>query len=152
MTRYHNLVGGFSLVPHDGWTMMQAPGDQYEVCRGPFTEGFQPTITFHDTTDFRAPPFAGSLQDYIALTRQRLEQNQGITQVEQTTFVTDSGLHGIKFTYEWPHTAGVIRVLAFFFEGKDGRKIVVYCSALAHAEKPYAAVFYAAMKTFALDP
>ena len=109
-------------------------------------------ISFHDTTDFRATPFAGSLQDYVALTRQRLEQYHGGTQVEQTTFVTDSGVHGIELTDEWSQPVGVIRVLAFFFDGKDGRKLVAHCSTLAAAEDPYDTVFETTIKTLVLDP
>jgi hypothetical protein len=146
--RYYDRHGGFSFMLPNGWTVMQTPGSQYASCYAPTTKGFRPSMGVSDTADFRLEAFEGSLQEYVAITRERLRKSEEGTPVEQIAYVTESGIEGVKLTYEMSHTAGRVRVWQFFFEGKDQQKVVVTCFALAENATDFEKVFDSMVRTF----
>ncbi len=147
----HDNPSGYSFVPPNGWTMMQAAGDQYTVFRGPFVDGFTPLIAFSDSTDVQAPPFTGSLEEYVAQARERLVEDDSATSVQEFDFSTDTGLEGKRLTYQRPHEAGIVRVQAYFFAGSDSKKVTVTCIALAKSGPTFDRLFDGVVSTLRLE-
>jgi hypothetical protein len=148
---HHDNPSGYSFVPPNGWTMMQASGDQVTVCRGPFVDGFTPLIAFSESTDVQAPSLTGSLEEYVAQTRERLVEDNSVTAIQEFDFSTDAGLEGKKLTYQRPHEAGIVRVQAYFFVGSDGKRVTVTCIALAKSGPTLDRLFDKVAKTLELE-
>jgi hypothetical protein len=131
--------------------MMQAPGDQYTVCRGPFVDGFTPLIAVSDSTEAQATGFTESLEEYVARKRERLVEDNSVSAIQEFGFSTDTGLEGIKLTYHRPHEAGIVRVQAYFFVGSGGKTLTVTCIALAKRGSTFDRLFDAVVKTLRLE-
>jgi hypothetical protein len=144
-TTRHDNPSGYSFVPPEGWTMMQAAGDQYTVCRGPFIDGFTPLIAV------QAAPLTGSLEEYVAQARERLVEDDSVSAIQEFSFSTDTRLEGRKLTYQRPHEAGIVRVQAYFFVGSDSQKVMVTCIALAKSGPTFDRLFDGVVKTLRLE-
>jgi hypothetical protein len=131
--------------------MIQTPGDQVIICRGPSVDGFTPLIAISDSTDAQAAPFTGSLKEYVAQTKERLAEDNSVSAVQEFDFATEAGLEGRKLAYQRPHEAGIVRVQAYFFVGSDGKKVTVTCITLAKSGSTFDRVFDGVVKTLRLE-
>lgn len=130
---------------------MQAPGDQYPVYRAPSTERFRPSISIHDTTDFRSPPFSGTLADYVAKTRKYLAHSTDVAEIAESEFTTQAGAVGYRLTYTQSHTVGLLQAFAYFFDGPGGRKTALYCLCLAQSRAAHESIFDSVLQSLKFE-
>lgn len=144
--RHVESAGGFSYCPPEGWEVREFPGMKYKLSIGQAVDGFAANINVVDEAH------TGSLKDYVKANVHTLSKVfQGFKNLGQTDFKTDSGRKGFKLVTESEQQGKRLRQSFFFFEGKDGKKLVVTCSAAAADGSKLDSVFEASLKTFAIE-
>jgi hypothetical protein len=140
--------GGFSYVPPEHWVLRDFPGYKYKFAAGQRSEGFTPNI---GVVDEYAPV---SLDEYVAgslRTVQQMHEKMGTNPprvLSQSEFTTDSNERAVKVITESEMDGKKLRQTYYFFDGKNGNKFVVTCSALDAGGENYDQLFDTSMKTF----
>ncbi len=143
-----NLVGGFTYHLPPGWSQKNLPGAQFKAAFGREEDGNPGNISF------QVAAFSGSLGEFQATMLKEMPSvfsKMGISDsrvVNQSAFETSSKLVGLQAVVEAERLDGkTARQLLYFFERKDGQKILVTCSVVDEGTR-YDAIFDAIMKTF----
>ena len=145
-TRHVESAGGYSYSPPKNWEMKEMPGLKFRVAIGPVSEAFAANITVVDEAATL------ELKDYVKGNVDVLTKVfQGFKNLGQSEFKTDSGLKGHKLITESDQQGNRLRQTFFFFDGKDGKKLVITCSAKATEGAKLDSTFDASLKTFALQ-
>jgi hypothetical protein len=73
--------------------------------------------------------------------------------LNQSEFVTASGLRGIRVVFHMENSAKVLllRTYQYYFSGRGSRKLVVSASVLESDRNKFEPLFDRAMKSFQLD-
>jgi hypothetical protein len=143
-----NLVGGFTYRLPTGWSQKTLPGAQFKTAFGREEDGDPANITF------QVAAFSGNLGEFQATLLKEMPSvfsRMGISNsrvVNQSAFETSSKLVGLQAVVEAERLdRKTVRQLLYFFERKDGQKILVTCS-VADEGTRYDAIFDSIMKTF----
>jgi hypothetical protein len=143
-----NLVGGFTYRLPTGWSQKTFPGAQFKTAFGREEDGNPANITF------QLAAFSGSLGEFQATILKEMPSvfsKMGISNsrvVNQSAFETSSKLVGLQAVVEVERLDGkTVRELLYFFERKDGQKILVTCSAADEGTR-YDAIFDSIVNTF----
>jgi len=146
--RHFEQDGGFSYCPPAGWLVREMPGKKYKVAFDRPTKGFAPNIYIVDEA------FAGTLDEYV---RGNIQSMPGIYEangvkdyklLSQAEFITASKKRGARMMIQAEINGRLLRQTFYFFDGKEGRKIILTCSVLADGGEAYDKVFDTSMKTF----
>ena len=138
-------TGAFSYVPPPGWRVAAVPGLKYHISYGKPAGGFAPNINVVDET--AAVPLA----EYARLSLKLLQQRYpGFHLLGQSSFVTRSGVQGVKIQAEATPLKQKVRQSFYLFAGHGDQKWVVTASTLASDGSKYDHMLDAAMKTFTL--
>ncbi len=148
-----NLESGFSYCPPDGWAIRQSLDDKFKTFLGPSSNILTPNINARDEDD------QGSLADHVATSIKYIMANfqaSGMTAVkllDQTEFVTASGLRGIKVAFHVENSSkGLLgRTYQYYFNGRGNQKLVFTGTVVELERNTFEAVFDRAMKTFQID-
>lgn len=138
-------TGGFAYTIPEGWQTRELPGLKYKIAYGPAAKGFAPNINVVNEA------FAGSVEEYAALNLKAITgafaefRNLG-----QTSFVTTSGLKGVRLVTQAKQQDRLLRQVFYFLPGKANRKYVVTFSALLEDGPKHDAIADASIKTFVL--
>jgi hypothetical protein len=149
---YTSPGGEFSYEPPEHWLLRDVPGYKYKFAMGQMSEGFTPNIV---VVDEHAPV---SMDDYVTGSLRALQQMHEKTGsnppriLSQAEFTTDSNEKGVKIITESDMNGKKLRQIYYFFEGKNGYKFVVTCSAPGAGGESYDKLFDATMKTFKASP
>jgi hypothetical protein len=146
--RYVEPVGGFSFnVPSD-WMIEEIPGQKYRMVFAPAVDGFAPNINVVDE------PSLGSIDGYVTARLRglpkRFESASGkeFKTLTQTDFITKFGQRGIRIVTQMEINGRVLRQAEYFFQGREGRVLVVICTVPAYGGEAYEKMFDESMKTF----
>lgn len=149
--RHAESSGAFSFCPPDGWNLTDKEGYKYKIIHGPRGEVFTPNINIRDEAN-TAP-----LADYVAASIKEILTNYekiGATSVkvlEQSNFVTTKRTAGIRTAFRTEYKGLMIRTLQYYFNGKDGQKLIITCTSLEEDKARLDPIFDRALKTFQLD-
>lgn len=149
--RHAEPLGGFSFCPPDGWTLATKEGQKYKIVHGPRAQTFTPNINIKDEAN------AAPLADYVAASTRAILGNyqsigaSSIKVLEQSNFLTANRLAGIRVSFRTEYKGLFIRTLQYYFNAKDGRKLIITCTALEEDKATLDPLFDRAMKTFRLD-
>ena len=148
-----NLESGFSYCPPDGWSIKQSLDDKFKSFLGPSSSILTPNIqtTEEDNESALADHVAVGIK-YILANPQRAGAT-AVTVLNQSEFVTASGLRGIKVVFRVENSAKqlMVRTYQYYFSGRGSRKLVVSASVLEFDRNAHEPIFDRAMKTFQLD-
>jgi hypothetical protein len=145
--RYVAADGMFSFSIPAGWVLREVPGWKYKVAFGQPMGDFTPNINIVDES------FSGTLNVYVdgnlkvmAPMYEKLGyQNFKVLSREIFTTTKQTGVRVITQS-EVKGTA--LRQTFFFFNAKDGRKLVVTCTTLAAGGEDFDFLFEKSLKTF----
>ncbi len=148
-----NLESGFSYCPPDGWSIKQSLDDKFKSFLGPSSSILTPNIQATEE-DNEAP-----LSDHVAVGIKYILANlqrtgaTAVTVLNQSEFVTASGLRGIKVVFHVENSAKalMVRTYQYYFSGRGSRKLVLSASVLEFDRNAYEPMFDRAMKTFQID-
>ncbi len=148
-----NLESGFSYCPPDGWTIKQSLDEKFKTFLGPQSTVLAPNINARDE-DNQAP-----LADHVATSIKYILTNvqaigaTAVKVVDQSEFVTASGVRGIKVVFHVENSAKalVIRTYQYYFSGRGVQKLVLTGTAVELERNTFEPVFDRAMKSFQLD-
>ncbi|MDE1172011.1 MAG: hypothetical protein PW734_12530 [Verrucomicrobium sp.] len=136
---------GFAYTAPPGWSIRQLPGISNPVALGPVADKFSPNINVVDEA------FAGSLEEYVAKNKQAFKQTfPDASGWKESSFSNDSGLKGVKAAVRDTQENRKLRQIFYFFSGKQGRMIVVTCTALVDDDASLA-LFDKVLQTFQVD-
>lgn len=149
--RHVEPAGGFSFCPPEGWTATERPDLKYKAWRPPPTKPFTPNINIKDDKN------PAALADYVASGLKYALANKdkigadSIEVLEQSEFVTASGLAGIRVAVRTRYKGLVVRQIQYYFSGKKDQKLFATGSALEADRQALDPVFDRALKTFRLE-
>jgi hypothetical protein len=149
--RHVETAGGFSFCPPDGWTAGERPDQKYKVWFAPPAKEFTPNINLKDDEN----PVA--LAEYVAVSLKYILANkekvgaESIELLDQSDFVTASGLTGIRMAFRTHYKGLVVRTIQYYFNGKKDQKLIVTVTALEADRETLDPVFDHAVKTFQLE-
>ena len=149
--RHTQPEGGFSYCPPDGWRIEEQTGEKHKMLFGTPSNGFAPNINIKEGES------AAPLADYVAAAITYILANTekiGATSIKvvgQSDFVTASEQRGMRVVFQSVFKSFLIRTIQYYSNGKDGKKIVVTCTALESDKEVLDAVFDRSMKTFQMD-
>ena len=125
-TRHSETNGGFSICPPAGWTLKEYPHMKFQAIVGPTARDFAPNVNIVDESS------SGTLRAYVSANVELLGRAfQSFKNLGQTEFKTASGWRGFRLTTESDQGGRRLRQIFYFFDGKDGKKLVFTCSAIA---------------------
>jgi len=137
--------GGFSYIPPTGWKIRTFPGLKYKICYTTPMGGFAPNINAADET----APVGLNKYVQVSMAHMNLAYSQ-FHLLNQTPFVTGSGLHGIRLVSTGTISNRTLRQIFYIFPAPSSRKIIVTASWLASEGDKYTRAADGAMKTFRL--
>jgi hypothetical protein len=138
--------GGFSYTPPEGWQIAELPGLKFKISRGEPSNGFAPNMNVVDEA------FSGKLDDYVEGNLKALEKIfKDFKKISNGSFETKAGIKGGKLVTQSNQQGMILQQTFYFFERKDGKKLVVTCSVLAADGAKFADIFDESMKTFSLS-
>ena len=148
-----NLESGFSYCPPDGWAIQQSLDNKFKTFFGPSSPVLTPNIQATEEDD------EASLPDHVAVGIKYILANlqkagaTAVTVLNQSEFVTTSGVRGIKVVFHMENSAKVLtlRTYQYYFSGRANRKLVVSASVLESDRNKFEPLFDRAMKSFQLD-
>ena len=149
--RYREPDGGFSICKPDGWVLEQSEGLEYKSLSGPRRGKVIPNINFQEEA------YPAGLSDYVAAANKRALDNyqkaglSSMTLVGQTDFRTTSGTDGIRVAFKGESNGQPLRFLQYFFVGKDGKKLIITCTAPEADKDSLDPVFERAVKSLRFD-
>ena len=150
--RYPENGAGFSFCPPDSWTIEEQAGEKYKVMFGTGAN-FRPNINIREQTS------AGTLAEYAELAKKLIVSKENIEKLGATTlvvldqseFITTSGLSGIKVTYQTEFKGYLIRSMQYYFELKGGRKIIATFTGMVAEKEKLDPILDRSMKTFRIE-
>ena len=137
--------GGFSYVPPAGWKIRTFPGLKYKICYTMAAGGFAPNINAADET----APVGLNQYVQVSMAHMNLVYSE-FHLLNQTPFVTGSGLHGVRLVSTGTISNRTMRQIFYIFPAPSSRKIIVTASWLASEGDKYTRAADGAMKTFRL--
>jgi len=146
--RYAAPDGMFSFSSPNGWVWREIPGRKYKVAFGELVGDFAPNINVVDEA------FSGTLDAYVDGSLKILPVGyeklgyKNFKVLSRGVFTTTSGQAGVRIVFESEINGRALRQTQFFFDGKDGRKLVVTCTTLAPGGEELDSVFEKSLKTF----
>ena len=148
-----NLESGFSYCPPDGWSIKQSLDDKFKTFLGPSSNILTPNINARDEEN-QAP-----LAEHVATSIKYIMANfqtSGMTAVkllDQSEFVTASGVRGIKVVFHVENSAKglMVRTYQYYFNGRGTQKLVLTGTVVELERNTFESVFDRAMKTFQND-
>jgi len=137
----------FSYSIPSGWVLREMPGRKYKVAVTQPVNGFAPNINIVDEVS------SSDLNSYVDGNLQILTQlhekfRHNFKILSRSVFTTMYAQSGVRVITESDQGASSIRQTFFFFDGKDGRKLIVTCTVLAIGGEKYDPVFEKSLKTF----
>ncbi|MDX6612517.1 MAG: hypothetical protein QOD75_1703 [Blastocatellia bacterium] len=150
--RYLETGAGFSFCPPDAWTIQEQAGEKYKVMFGTGAN-FKPNINIKEQTS------AGTLAEYAELAKKLIVSKENreklgattLVALDQSEFITTSGLSGIKVTYQTEFKGYLIRSLQYYFELKGGIKIIVTGTSLVADKETLDPLLDRSLKTFRIE-
>jgi hypothetical protein len=76
---------------------------------------------------------------------------ESIKVLEHSNFMTATRTAGIRVAFRTERKGLVIRMLQYYFNGKESRKLIITCAALEKDKDTLDPIFERALKTFQLD-
>jgi hypothetical protein len=149
--RHVEPLGNFSFCPPGGWTVTEKEGSKFKIIHGPRGQVFTANINVRDEAN------GAPLTDYVAASVKEILGNYatiGATSVkllEQVNFVTTKRTAAIRVAFRTEYKGLLIRTLQYYFNGKDGQKLVVTCTALEEDKATLDPLFDRALRTFQLE-
>jgi hypothetical protein len=151
VTRFVEPEGGFSFSVPSDWSIEEVPGQKYRMVFAPAVDGFAPNISVVDE------PALGSVEGFVAAKLRGLPKLfEGASGKElrtpiQSEFITKFGQRGIRVVTQMEFNHRVLRQAEYFFQGRDGRVIVVTCTVPTHGGEDFEGMFDESMKTFSSE-
>ena len=149
--RHSEPAGGFSLCAPEGWSVTEREGQKFKIIFGARGEVFTPNINFKDEAN------TVSLADYVGASTKYIQDNYqklgatSIRVVSSEDFLTTDKTSGIKVTFSTEFKGHIIRTLQFYFNKRDGQKLIVTCTSLEAEKATLDPIFDRALKSFQLD-
>jgi hypothetical protein len=149
--RHLEPSGAFSFCPPDGWSLMEKEGYKYKILHGPRGQVFTPNINIRDEAN------GAPLADYVSASVKEILTNYekiGATSVkllEQSNFATTKRTAGIRNAFRTEYKGLMIRTLQYYFNGKDGHKLIVTCTSLEEEKATLDPIFDRTLKSFQFD-
>ena len=149
--RHTEPSGAFSFCPPDGWSLIEKEGYKYKVLHAPRGAVFTPNINLRDEAN-TAP-----LADYVAASIKEILTNYetiGATSVkllEQTNFATTKRTPGMRTAFRTEYKGLMIRTLQYYFNNKNGQKLIITCTFLEEDKATLDPVFDRTLKTLQFD-
>ena len=150
--KYAAEDGMFSFSIPEGWVLREIPGRKYKVAFAATADGFAPNINIVDEA------FSGALDIYVDGNLKVMAEGyeklgfKNFKVLNRETFITTTKQSGIRLLTQSEAKGNPIRQTFYFFNGKDGRKLVVTCTCPATGGETYDAIFERSMKTFQSEP
>ncbi|MBZ5537034.1 MAG: hypothetical protein LAO31_13860 [Acidobacteriia bacterium] len=151
VTRYVEPEGGFSFSVPSDWTVEEVPGQKYRMVFAPAVDGFAPNINVADE------PALGSVESFVAARLRGLPKLfEGANGMEsktpnQSDFITKFGQRGIRVITQMEFHGRVLRQAEYFFQGREGKVIVLTCTVPTHGGEAFDRMFDESMKTFSSE-
>jgi hypothetical protein len=144
-------LGGFSFCPPDGWGLTKKEGQKFKLAYGLINRDFTPTIFIDDETN--PAPLAAYAARVVKVTLESYRQvgAESVKVLEQGNFMTANRTPGIRVVFRTERKDLVIRMLQYYFNGKEGQKLIFTCAALEKDRETFDPIFERAMKTFQLE-
>ena len=146
--RYVAPDGMFSFSIPAGWVLREIPGRKYKVAFGQPIGDFAPNINIVDES------FSGALDAYVDGNLKVMPQAyerlgyQNFKVLSREIFTTATKQTGVRVITQTEVNGRALRQTFFFFNAKDGRKLVVTCTTLAAAGEDFDVLFEKSLKTF----
>jgi len=140
--------GMFSFSIPEGWTLREIPGRKYKVAFAATADGFAPNINIVDEA------FSGALDVYVDGNLKIIVEGyekvgfKNFKVLSREAFTTTTKQAGIRLLTQSEANGNPIRQTFYFFNGKDGRKLVVTCTCPAAGGESYDPIFERSLKTF----
>lgn len=142
---YTSTDSGYSHRIPQGWESKPGPQPGVTMIVAPKESGLSSNMVTTVET------FAGSLTDYVDANKKALQTTVPDAKIlNDATFVTDAKATGHKVKLQNKMKDIELAQTMYFFDGADGRKIIVTCTAPAKFGGDLDSVFDDCMKTFAL--
>ena len=142
---YYSTENGYSHRIPQGWTRRQGQQPNVTMIVSPAESG----VTSNMVTTVEK--YDGSLADYVAANKVAVSKAAANAKfLSDDEFVTDgkATAHKVKLENKVHDTA--LAQTMYFFDGADGQKIIITCTAPAKYQKDLEPVFDGCMKTFAV--
>jgi hypothetical protein len=140
-SRYIAADGMFSFSIPSGWILREIPGRKYKAAFGQPIQGFAPNINVVDEA------FSGPLNVYVDENLKVLGPAyetlgyRNFKVLSREVFTTSSRESGVRVVTQCEVNGKGMRQTFYFFDGKDGRKLVVTCTTIAEGGEEYDPVF-----------
>jgi hypothetical protein len=142
---YTSTENGYSHRFPQGWEQKPPPQSGVTMIAAPKTSGFASNMV----TTFEQ--FEGTLRAYVDANIKSLQSNVPDAKlVSDTEFVPDNKAQSYKLKLQNKMNNIDLAQTMYFFDGKQGRKIIVTCTATAKQGPELEPLFDDCMKTFAL--
>ncbi|HKE56683.1 MAG TPA: hypothetical protein VKB46_08280 [Pyrinomonadaceae bacterium] len=144
--------GMFSFSIPEGWTLREIPGRKYKVAFAAPENGFGANINIVDEA------FSGALDAYVDGNLKIMAEGyekvgfENFKVLGREAFTTTTKQAGIRLLTQSEANGNPIRQTFYFFNGKDGRKLVVTCTCPAAGGESYDPIFERSLKTFQSEP
>jgi hypothetical protein len=143
---YTSTENGYSHRVPQGWENKPGPQPGVTMIVAPKESGLSSNMVTTVET------FAGSLSDYVDANKRALQSNMPDAKVlTDAEFATDAKATGHKVKLQNKVKELDLAQTMYFFEGADGRKVIVTCTAPAKYAADLDSLFDDCMKTFALS-
>ena len=142
---YTSTENNYSHRIPENWESKPGPQPGVTMIVAPASSGLSSNMVATVET------FAGSLDDYVTANKQALATSMPDAKVvSDGEFVTDSKVPGHKVKFQNKIKDVDLSQTLYFFDGGDGRKIIVTCTTPAKFSDDLNPLFDDCMKTFAL--
>lgn len=149
--RHAEPAGGFSFCPPQGWIVAAKEGHKYKIIHRERSQSFTPNINVkEEASTYTLADYVNASVRMITTDYQKIGATS-IKMLEQTNFITANRTPGIKATFRTEYKGLIIRTLQYYFNGKDGQKLIVTCTFLEEEKAALDPVLERAMKTFQFD-
>ena len=143
---YTSTENGYSHRIPQGWQRKPGPQPGMTMLAAPKESGFASNMV--TTTE----PFDGSLRAYADATVKSLQTNVPNAKIlSDSEFVPDTKATSYKLKLQNKMQNVELAQTMYFFEGQQGKKIIVTCTASAKQAPELDSLFDDCMKTFALS-
>ncbi len=142
---YTSTESGYSHRIPQGWESKPGPQPGVTMIVAPKESGLASNMVATVET------FAGSLNDYVEANKQALKTSVPDAKIlSDSEFVTDAKAIGHKVKLQNKMKDVDLAQTMYFFDGTDGRKVIVTCTAPGKFGSDLDPLFDDCMKTFAL--
>jgi hypothetical protein len=144
--------GGFSMCLPDGWTVQTKDDQKYNMMFAPRGDTFTSNINFKDEAN------SSPLADYVTVSGKYVLDNAekigatSIKLVDRSDFTTSSRLAGVRVSFTVLYKGIQIRTIQYYFNGREGQKLVVTCTELEAEREKFDPIFDRAVRSLRLEP